>query len=64
MEIEDLKCCGNCNNVFFVNSDLRNTDNKALLCKITKKPDHAGNVCKYWTYDSINYKNREIEECV
>lgn len=62
MNIEDLKCCGNCKyrlNLGFVQL----SDGKILLesCSQAGREYKSNKKCKDWTFDTLKSKDRKLE---
>jgi hypothetical protein len=56
MNIEDLKCCGNCWNYLVKSGEF--WENRIFLCSIEKKPSAPFFVCDSWQYGRVGHKHR------
>jgi hypothetical protein len=60
MEIEDLKCCGNCKHSGFIKCSLKIDYNMGKKLKYDTKLWPA-EVCENWLFDNIKVGSRMIE---
>lgn len=61
-QIEDLRCCGNCGNVFYgvESNDNLTISNKAVkICSASHNLFRDDHVCKHWIYDGKTKEERK-----